>query len=506
MASAASPPDERSERAVSEAYQTLPPTLAEVHEYSPRYRPVLARTLLAAGFLVLGLVFRFALGLPLSLAYFALVLVWVTTFVFFYRVLDIGPEAAAYFPLRVAFFSLEVLFATGIAHVLGASSWLATLFLLFPAIEWNMMFPGSWGLIGSGLAVMASGALVAGEALGFVPPQSLFQSVETVYREPSYAIGAFLVSAFVIISLSIAVGNYAEGGRRKSRELNRLSRHYQELSDDLKESHGQLEAAYGELRNAQAELVGSARLATLGQLVAGIAHEINTPLGALNSNHDVVHRALDRLQEILADEVVDEHELDDVRRIVKAVDGVQHTNDLAVQRMVQLVDSLRSFGRPDRSEIDRVDLHEGIESALAILSHELGEVDVRRDYGELPDVECYPNQMNQVFMNILVNACQAMPDGGTITITTRTDGNDVVISVADTGVGIAEDNLARIFEPGFTTKGNRVGMGLGLLIAQQIVDRHAGRIAVDSTVGGGTTFHVRVPIRLRAETQLGVTT
>lgn len=486
--------------------EASPPNLLDVHEHSPRYRPVLARVLLAVGFLVMGVVFRFPLGLPLAPVYFLLVGAWMVAFLVFYRVVDLGPASLVYFPLRVAFYSLEILVAAGLSHVLGASSWLATLFLLFPAIEWNMLFPRTWGLVGSGLAVMASGALVAGEALGSVPQESLFQSVEAVYRDPPYAVGAFLLSAFVILSLSVAVGNYAEAGRRRSRELDRLSRHYQELSDDLQASHDELEGAYGALRSTQAELVGTAKLATLGQLVAGIAHEINTPLGALNSNHDVVRRALDRLQVILEDEVVDENELADVRRIVKAVDGVQHTNDLAVERMVQLVGSLRSFGRPDRSEIDRVDVHEGIESTLAILSHELGHIEVQRDYGELPPVECYPNQLNQVYMNLLVNACQAMPDGGTITVATRTQGDRVVISVADTGVGIAEDDLAHIFEPGFTTKGSRVGMGLGLLITRQIVDRHGGDVAVDSEVGRGTTFRIRLPVRLRAAEQTGVTT
>jgi two-component system, NtrC family, sensor kinase len=242
--------------------------------------------------------------------------------------------------------------------------------------------------------------------------------------------------------------------------------------------------------------VNTAKLATLGNLIRGVAHEINTPLGALSSNYDVTRRALGRLQVILEDEVVDESELGEVRRIVKAVDGVQETNAMAVERMVKLVQTLRTFGRPDRSDLDHIDLHEALESTLRLVSHELGtRVRIAKEFGEIPLVECYGHQVNQVFMNLLVNAAHAIPEQGTITIRTRSDGNGVVVEVEDTGVGIPPENLERVFEPGFTTKGKRVGMGLGLLISRQIVERHHGRISVRSAVGQGTSFTVELPLR-----------
>lgn len=258
----------------------------------------------------------------------------------------------------------------------------------------------------------------------------------------------------------------------------------------------ELKQEFERLQRAQAELVNSAKLATLGTLVAGVAHEINTPLGALHSNHDVIERALLRLQEILADEVVTPDELDQVRKIVRAMDGVLKTNGIAVERMVQLVDNLRSFGSPDRAEIDRVDLHEGIEGTLSLLGHELRDVELVREYGDLPPVECFPGRINQVFMNLLLNGIQAMQGAGTLTIRTKAGEDGVRIDVADTGVGIPPENLERIFDPGFTTKGARVGMGLGLLITRQIVDQHGGEIRVESRVGVGTTFSVRLPLRL----------
>lgn len=251
------------------------------------------------------------------------------------------------------------------------------------------------------------------------------------------------------------------------------------------------------MSDSQAELVRAAQLATLGNLVRGVAHEINTPLGALASNHDTTRRALAKLQEILADEVVTPDELSEVRRIVHAVTAVQETNAMAVERMKHVVSSLRQFGRPDRSEVDKVDLADAINGTLDLAGHQAGPgISIERDFGDVPPVECYAQQVNQVLMNLIVNAVQAMGEQGTLTIRTRRTGGSVEIQISDTGPGIAPAHLERLFEPGFTTKGRRMGMGLGLAICREIVDRHAGRISVTSEVGAGTTFTINLPIDL----------
>jgi len=467
------------------------------------YQPIRARAAVALWALTVGLLIRFALLLPLSLRFFALTALWFAIAASVLSWLGRHRTRGYFFVTRFVLFSFEVLIAAWLAHYIGASSWLATLFLLFPAIEWNMLYPGIWGKAGSSLAVAATGALIIGEAVGFVPPGALFSGIEPEYADPRYAFGAFVISGSVIIGLSTVVGRYAEAGRRQSRDLASANLRLIELSDDLRKSHAEAERAYEQLRSAQAELVSSAKLATLGTLIAGVAHEINTPLGALHSNHDTIRRALERLQVILEDEVVDEHELEDVRRIVRAIDGVTATNNMAVDRMVQIVRSLRTFGRVDRSDIDRVDLHEGIESTLAIVAHELkGRIDVLREYGDLPRVECFPNQVHQVFMNLIVNAAQAIRGRGTITIRTGAKGEEVMFEVEDTGVGIPHENLARIFDPGFSTKGSRMGMGMGLLITSQIIDRHGGRIAVESEPGRGSVFTVHLPVRLPADARV----
>jgi len=245
-------------------------------------------------------------------------------------------------------------------------------------------------------------------------------------------------------------------------------------------------------------LLDQSHLATLGTLVAGVAHELNTPLGAIHSNHDVIRRALLKLEVILEDEVVTPDELEGVRRIVKAMDGVLRTNEIAVDRMVKVVESLATFGRPDRAEVDHVDLHEGLDGTLAVLGAELAEMQVVKAYGDLPLLECFPNRINQVFMNLIHNAVQAMEPGGTLTIRTSADPDGVQVEVEDTGKGIAAEDLEHIFSPGFTTKERRVGMGLGLAISRQIVDHHGGRISAESTPGVGTIFRVRLPLELPA--------
>lgn len=267
------------------------------------------------------------------------------------------------------------------------------------------------------------------------------------------------------------------------------------------------EAAVGISDAEVVEAVNVARLATLGLLLAGVAHEVNTPIGALASNHDVLKRALEKLQDILADEVVDESELVEVRRIVRALAGIMRVNDLAIERVVGLVASLRTFGRLDRSEVDRVDLHEGIDTTLVLLRHRLEDrIVIQRDFGQLPMVECYPQQLNQVFMNLLMNAVQAIEGPGEISIRTRPVGEtEVEVLIRDTGSGMDRETLQRIFDPGFTTKNQRVGMGMGLLISRRVVDRHGGTIEVRSEPRAGTTFTLRLPIELPPHADTGGT-
>jgi two-component system, NtrC family, sensor kinase len=230
-------------------------------------------------------------------------------------------------------------------------------------------------------------------------------------------------------------------------------------------------------------------------LIGGLAHEINTPLGALSSNHDVLTRALERLQIILADEVVDQEELAEVRRIVRALNEIIRVNTMAVERVDSLVKHLRNFGRPDSAETSYADLHEGIDSTLAIIHHELhNRVQVVREYGTLPRVLCRPHQLNQVWLNLLVNACHAITGPGTITVRTSANGSEVTVAISDTGGGMSEEHRSRLFQPGFTTKDGRVGMGLGLIITQQIVEQHNGVLDIESKVGSGTTVTVTLPI------------
>ena len=265
------------------------------------------------------------------------------------------------------------------------------------------------------------------------------------------------------------------------------------LVTELHAANAELGRLLGELRAAQARLVQHAKMAALGQLVAGVAHEINTPLAAVVNNTEVFGRVFTRLRAALGTVELPDTTLRDL----DAVDELSKITRAAEGRITDIVRTLRTFARLDEADVKAVDLHEGIESTLVLIAYLLkGGIAVERRYGELPRVECHPNQVNQVFMNLLVNACQAMGETGTLTITTRAlDRETVEVRVADTGCGIPDDKLKRIFDPGFTTKGAALGTGLGLSIVYQIVEGHGGEIAVASTPGKGTEFTVRFPVR-----------
>lgn len=282
-----------------------------------------------------------------------------------------------------------------------------------------------------------------------------------------------------------------EARRAELAELN------QTLEDRVRARTAELERANRVLRETQAQLVQAGKMASLGMLVAGVAHEINTPIGSIAANTDIVKRAAEMVKQRIeaADVPADLAKDPNLLLAIETLQQASQTELLACLRITSIVKSLRNFARLDESEEKSVNLHEGIDSTLTLLVHELKKgVEIVKNYGDLPNVVCFPSQLNQVFMNLLNNAISAMEGKGTIAITTERDGEHVVLRFTDTGMGIAPENLDRIFDPGFTTKGVGVGTGLGLAICYRIVQDHHGTIEVRSEVGKGTEFTLRLPI------------
>ncbi|MBI1355953.1 MAG: GAF domain-containing protein [Acidobacteria bacterium] len=270
------------------------------------------------------------------------------------------------------------------------------------------------------------------------------------------------------------------------------------LRDHATELEREVEAATRDLRASQAKLVQQEKMAALGKLVAGVAHEMNTPIGTINSNADTLSRSLQMVRAIVSAETApaDIRENKRLNQVLSLLEDIARINKLACERIVSIVGSLRNFARLDEADLQIADLHEGIESTLTLVHHEIKHrIQVIKDYGEIPPVRCHPNQINQVFMNLLVNAAQAIPDQGEIRIRTFRDGDRVKVQFSDSGVGIPAENLSKIFDPGFTTKGVGVGTGLGLSICFKIAQDHEGGIEVESEVGRGSTFTLWLPIR-----------
>jgi PAS domain S-box-containing protein len=249
------------------------------------------------------------------------------------------------------------------------------------------------------------------------------------------------------------------------------------------------------LRHSQAMLATADKMASLGMLVAGIAHEINTPVGAVLSTQDTLTRAFERLKSLLGS--LDPQTREQVAQLVQVIDDCNGVLSNGSQRVANIVRRLRRFARLDEAELQLASLEEGLDDTLALVQHELKQrIRVTRDYAGLPPVCCYAGRLNQVFLNLIVNALQAMEGPGGLTIRTFLRDGSVHVSFEDTGPGVAPEHLPRLFDPGFTTKGVGVGTGLGLAICYQIVQDHRGRIEVSSEPGKGARFEVTIPLDL----------
>lgn len=269
---------------------------------------------------------------------------------------------------------------------------------------------------------------------------------------------------------------------------------------DLACLNANLRDANRQLADARTQLLQSERMAALGQLAAGVAHEINNPIAFVSANFGTLKRYFDDLFAALkkaeaCGTVVTGTgpgalDLDEMREDADAL--VAESRD-GLSRVKEIVQNLGEFSRVGATDWQYVDLHDGLESAISLLQWRITNVDIVRDYGETPEVQCLPSEINLVFMNLLLNASEAISEHGRITLRTRFVDDGVSVEVCDTGCGIEKDNLFRVFDPFFSTKASSKNVGLGLSLSYGIIQRHHGRIEVESDFGKGATFRLWLP-------------
>ena len=252
------------------------------------------------------------------------------------------------------------------------------------------------------------------------------------------------------------------------------------LFQQINEQKDELQDTLKELKETQLQLIHSEKMASLGQLIAGVAHEINTPIGSIKSNNGIMTK--------LANQIKDE----DLSEMFKETTRI---DKIAIDRISNLVVSLRKFVRLDEEQLQDADINKELDLTLDLIYHETkNKAEIIKEYSELPKIKCYPNMLNQVFMNLLVNACQAIENKGIITISTQIQDNNLIVKIKDNGKGIKTENINKIFDAGFTTKSVGVGTGLGLAISSKIIQKHNGEILVNSKENEGTEFIVKIPI------------
>jgi signal transduction histidine kinase len=301
------------------------------------------------------------------------------------------------------------------------------------------------------------------------------------------------------------------GIRRAQDEINRQSEELKSINENLEEQKKQLEQTLNQLKKAQAQLVESEKMVSLGILTAGIAHEINNPVNYINTGLEGLKISLSDYMKVfkLYEQInqtnvinklaqIEKHKKQiDFRDIQKSIDLLLKNMLTGVNRITEIVKSLRSFARTEDNELKETNIHEIVDSVLVMLHNQYkNNIEIIKNYGNLPQISCFPGRLSQVFMNIISNAIQAIPGKGTIQITTHyyAKVQSISISIKDSGKGISPDNIPNVFEPFFTTKEVGKGTGLGLSISYNIIQRHKGEIKVNSELNKGTEFIITLPV------------
>lgn len=361
------------------------------------------------------------------------------------------------------------------------------------------------------------------------PIQSLTQVTQQSLKELNFNLQADIAAEDEIGTLTVSFNQLIATVKELLKEQQEYSQKLEmkvfERTEELNNKNIQLEDTLEKLNSTQFQLVQNEKMSSLGNLVAGIAHEINNPIGFLNGS---VKNAEDYAQDLIkhlalyqqyypdAAAPVQKNALDiDLEYLIEDLPKLLNSMQGATDRIKSMSKSLRTFSRADTDRQVKANLHEGLDSTLLILKYRLKssekrpDINILRDYGNLPEIECFSGQLNQVFMNILANAIDVFDEmaqtksfdelqvyGPKITISTKIISNQVQILIADNGGGMTEDVKAKIFDYLFTTKSVGKGTGLGLAIARQIaVEKHGGAIAVDSTLGEGTEFTIQLPVK-----------
>lgn len=316
-------------------------------------------------------------------------------------------------------------------------------------------------------------------------------------RKYLYAIGGILV--LVLLFMLIAYFLNRRANRRLAEKNKAIEKNRRELSQAL-----------DQLKSTQGQLVQKEKMASLGQLTAGIAHEINNPVNFISGGISALKRNLDDIKEVLekfgeitpenAKEVLEEvKELKaelEYEEILTEIDDLSNSISQGATQTSSIVKGLRTFSRLDEGDLKFTDLHENIDSTLVMLRNQYRDrIEIKRLYGKIPQVQCYPGKLNQVFMNLLANAIHAIPEKGWIAIETRQVAEQVEVKIIDSGKGMPEEVRQKIFDPFFTTKDVGEGTGLGLAITLGIIQDHKAEVDVESEVGKGTTFTLKLPIK-----------
>jgi signal transduction histidine kinase len=299
-----------------------------------------------------------------------------------------------------------------------------------------------------------------------------------------------------------------------------LQKKLKKISSELIKKNVKLENVVKNLERTQAQMLQSEKMASIGQLAAGVAHEINNPTGFVSSNLKTLGDYQQDMNQLLEDyqklkatlkKLPEEQLPASINELISQVEATEQDVDIeyikedvedligdcreGTERIKKIVDDLKHFAHPGEDKMKETDINAGIESTLNVVNNELKyKATIVKELGEVPIIHAYPQQLNQVFMNIMVNAAQAIEKMGEIKITTTTVDGKVEIRISDTGCGIAEEDINKIFDPFFTTKEVGKGTGLGMNIAYNIVSKHKGDIRVESTIGKGTTFIIQLPV------------